>query len=407
MFDVAWSGHSEMWGGTKASLGKLRPQEVVFAPRGAALADKLEVAEVRSYVDGLSRWTRASAISTESEHDGEGRVQSVTIRLTGESLLTWSQGAATMELKSHWTHSPVRDGVTAITTLADSVTLESRFESGSRPFWDHFVEQRKVANLLVFLFGGPIFFRRHQVRDQVFREHYGDRVHLPFRELLSRNTFRDRTRPVPSTKDLGRPLVAFETLGAAGLTRWAEVYEKWARFILPSVAILRRREAYVEDRVISTSLSMEAAGRLLGPRDGERETLWKGRPTTATFAYRCLRELDLVWPTRTGALTGMARALAHNYNKLKHADRGEFPDNSETYLVSSINAFVVRSLALSLTCSSGSLREVLQQSSEMSELAQLFDEERLSILIDGSWKKDDEREGASPASASPPPAEEQ
>lgn len=391
MFDVAWSGHSENWGGGKSSIGKLRPHEVVFAHREGSLADPLIVKELHSHIDALSPWSRANAISTQSETDENGRVQAVNIRMVGGPVLSWQQGDATMELVSHWTHSPVRDGVASVTTLQDSVTLVSEFESGPRPFWDHFVEQRKIATLLVFLFGKPISFRKHQIRDDRFPARYGgggEVYNVPLRELLSRNTIGERRRPVPTTDELGHPLVYLAGVGAEGLTAWSNAYEPWARFIVPSSGVLNRRELFVEDVVLSTSLSLEAAGDLLGEKEGERSTWHRSRPTTATYAYRCLRDLGLAWTDRIESITGLARAIANNYNDLKHAARGEFPDHVRTFLVSYVNRLIVQAVAVSLTSSSDRLREAFQQSREMSGISELFHNNGMRILDDGSWVED-------------------
>lgn len=391
MFDVAWSGHSENWGGGQASLGKLRPHEVVLARREGPLDEPLTISEMHSYVDGLSRWTRARAIATESETDVENKVQSVTIRMTGGTFLQWQQGDTLMELRSHWTHSPTSDGLASVTTLHDSVTLVSRFSSGSMPFWEHFVEQRKLANLLTFVFGNSISFRRHQIRDERFPARLGgngDVYDLPLRELLSRNTFRERTRPVPTTDELGEPLVPFVAIGDEGLAAWSRKYKTWSRFIVPSLGVLSRQEAFIEDFVLSTSLSLEAAGLLLGVKGEEETTYWRRKPTTATYAYRCLHEIGQVWPARIESVVGLARAIANNYNDLKHADRGEFPDQVHSYLVSRVSQLVVRALALNLTGPSAELRGFIQQSAEMSRISEAFAVNHLSITDDGQWQED-------------------
>lgn len=90
---------------------------------------------------------------------------------------------------------------------------------------------------------------------------------------------------------------------------------------------------------------------------------------TATYAYRCLHELGLDWPARIATITELARAIANNYNNLKHADRGDFPDQTATYLMCEVNRLLVRTLALRLTGSSEALRTAFQQSTEMSGVA--------------------------------------
>ncbi|MET4780065.1 hypothetical protein [Glaciihabitans sp. UYNi722] len=395
MFDVAWSGHSETWGGDKSSLGKLRPNEVVFANREGPLADALEMAELHSYVDAATLWSRATAVTTDRETDEDGKVQGVTIHLAGGPVVSWNQGEATMELRSSWSHHPVRGPLATVTTLNDSVTLVSKFEAGSREFWDHFVEQRKFATLLVFVFGRPISFRRHQMRDDRFPTRGGREgtvMDLPLRELISRRTLGERSRQLPLGKDFDRPLVPFAAVGSEGLEAWSDAYDKWSRFIVPSAAILNRSGAFIEDVVLSTSMSLEAAGALLGKRDGEEVTRRGRAKTTATYVYRCLAELSLTWPGRIQTVVGLARAIADNYNDLKHADRGEFPDQVISYVISQTNRFVVRAIALSRTSSSDSLRESFQQSTELNGIAELLHLNGLSIDDDGHWTHDPENE---------------
>jgi hypothetical protein len=399
MFDIAWSGHSENWGGTNASLGKLRPHEVVLAAREGDLTDPLTITELHSYLDALSAWSGASSITTDHETDENHRVQTVNIRMTGGQVLSWRQGAATMELRAQWTHDPVRDGLGRVTTLRDSVTLVSTFKPGSASFWDHFVEQRKLATLLVFIFGKPISFRRHQVRDERFAARLGGNGEVydsPLRELLSFRSIQERARPLLATNDLTTPLVYLSNVGADGLATWSDSYEAWARFIVPSAGVLNRRGAFVEDIVLSTGMSLEAAGGLIGEREGERPTWHRGRPTMATYVFRCLQELGLEGPASAESITGLARAVANNYNDLKRADRGEFPDQVKSYLVSQVNRLVVRALAVSLTSSSAELREVLQQSREMSKIHELFDLNGMRITDDGAWHAQPASEGARP-----------
>ncbi|WP_035880885.1 hypothetical protein, partial [Cryobacterium sp. MLB-32] len=134
-----------------------------------------------------------------------------------------------MTIRAGWFHSPEQDGYQHKTTVDDNVHIESIFGSESRPFWDHFVEQRKVANLMVFLFGRPLSFREHKLRDDLFASRMnGGRIYAhPLTEIISRNTYRERLTEVPSKKDLGRPIAHMVQIGAEGLAKWAENYAIW------------------------------------------------------------------------------------------------------------------------------------------------------------------------------------
>lgn len=396
LFDIGWSGHSENWGGQRASIGSLRPDLVVLGDRDGALWEPLVMGEMRSRIDGLNEWSRLSAVSSDRRTDDEGRVQSVTLLLRRDDGITWQQGEATMSIRAGWFHSPEQDGYERKTTVDDNVHIESKFSSGPMPFWEHFVEQRKVANLMVFLFGRPLSFREHKLRDDRFSSRMLDgRIHAhPLTEIISRHTYRDRRVEVPSKKELGHPIAHMAQIGVEGLTAWSEKYEQWERFILPSVSVLSRTGRFIEDVIISTSMSIEAAGSIIGERPDERATWSRGsKPTTATYVYRCLDLLDVRWPERIGSRVGLARAVANSYNAVKHYDRGEFPDHDESYVVSEVNQMIVRLLAIHITGRDDELLASYRDGSDLYKIKQIVDGYGLRVDEDGVWHRDAGDEG--------------
>lgn len=351
LFATRWQGHSERLGNS-VSLGTLAPEETVLAIRDGALADPLKVARAQSKLDGLNTWLGATAIEVERETDDVGRLQKYQLQLRGTEVASWNQGGAKMTLRSDWRVTQHDDGYSRVRRVHDDFVLDSKFFDGPRPFFDHMTEQKKVANLLVFLYSRPIAFREHKVRDERFvaRLNGGRIYNAPYVELISRRTIRDRDLPIPTTGELGWPLAGFAQLGSEALETWAKIYERWQRFILPAAGALSRRGAFVEDFVLSTSLSLEAAGHMIGERDGEAATYnHRHLPTTATWIYRCLHLLGVAWGDYIHSVVGLARAIANNYNDVKHFDRGEFPSFEETELVVTVNRLVVRLLALHLT----------------------------------------------------------
>jgi hypothetical protein len=391
LFDIAWSGHSENWGGRRASIGSLRPTVAVLGDRDGALADPLVMNELHSRLDGLIEWSRLSAVDDDRETDEDGRIQSVTMLLHRDEGITWQQGDATLTIRAGWFHSPTEDGYDRKTTVDDNVSIESTFGAGPMPFWEHFVEQRKVANLMVFLFGRPLSFREHKLRDDRFASRMMDgRVYNhPLTEVISGHTYRERRTDIPSKKDLGRPIAHMVQIGVEGLTTWSENYEAWQRFILPSVSVLGRTGRFIEDIVISTSMSMEAAGGILGERPGEQETWSRARrPTTATYVYRCLDVLNVRWPERIRSRVGLARAIANNYNDVKHYDRGEFPDHDESYVVSEINQLIVRLLAIHITGRGEDLIASYREGNDLYEIKRVLDGYELRINEAGQWHRD-------------------
>jgi len=390
LFDIAWGGHSENWGGTRASIGSVRPALAALGDRDGALSDPLVMGEMHSRLDGLNEWSRLSAVSRDNETDEEGRVQSVTMLLHRDDGITWQQGVATMAIRAGWFNSPDQDGYARKTTVDDNVHIESTFATGPMPFWEHFVEQRKVANLMVFLFGRPLSFREHKLRDDLFAARTLDGLIYahPMTEIISRNTYRERLTEVPSTNDLGRPIAHMAHIGAEGLATWSANYETWKRFILPSVSVLGRPGRFIEDVVISTSMSIEAAGAILGERPGEQITRRGGRPTTATYVYRCLDALDVLWPERIRDRIGLSRAIANNYNHVKHFDRGEFPNHNETYVVSEVNQMIVRLLAIHITGQGEELLSSYRKGDDLYRIDQLVDGYGLRVDEAGCWHCD-------------------
>lgn len=395
LFDITWSSHSETWGGSRASVGSLRPTLTVLGRRDAGLPSPLVMNEMHSWADGLNAWSGLSAVRTERETDEQARVQSVTMTLDASDSFTWAQGSATLTLRAGWLHAPERNGYERKTTVYDNAAIVSTFELGPAPFWDHFVEHRKVASLMVFLFGRQLSFRKHCLRDDLFATRAGDGrvISTPLTEVISRNSYRERIAEIPSTKELGNPIAGFHEIGVEGLEAWANSYETWKRFILPSASILGRDGVFLEDLVISTSMSMEAAGGIIGERSGEKVTWSKARtprPTTATYVYRCLDVLDVRWPERVGDRVRLSRAIANAYNDVKHYDRGDFPEHDEVHVVSEISQMIVRLLAIHIAGRADVLLPIYRESEQFYQIKQALDAYELRLDEAGKWIRDSE-----------------
>lgn len=397
LFDIAWSGHSTTLGGARASLGTLKPDLAVLGHRDPPLADALVMKELHSLIDGLNEWSGLSSVRTEPETDDEARVHSVTMVLQADIGVTWRQGNATMTARAEWRHAPERDGCERKITVHDNVAISSTFDTGPAPFWDHFVEQRKVANLMVFLFGRPLSFRNHRLRDDLFARRAGNGhvYSTPLTQVVSRHTYRDQITEVPTVQKLGRPLAYLSDIGGDGLEAWSQLYETWHRFIMPSVSVLGRANAFIEDVIVSTSMSMEAAGGILGERPGERDTWTKGgKPSTATYVFRCLEVLNVRWPERIGNRAGLSRAIADSYNGVKHYDRGDFPDHEESYIVSEIAQMIVRLLAIHITGRDDDLLATYRESDQFYKIKQSLESLGLSVNEEGKWLRDGEESPA-------------
>ncbi|WP_285042771.1 hypothetical protein [Plantibacter sp. LMC-P-059a] len=388
LFNVQWAGHTDP-SGHQLSLGRLRARETVLGHRDGVLDAPLVIETARSRIDGLNAWARSSAISRKYDTDERGRTRKLTLELDGKTLATWSQGQAEMSITSSWTTSAAEDGYESSFTVGDNVHIESRFAGEPRPFFDHFVEQRKIASLLVFLFACPISFREHRVQDESFPARMMDgRVYdHPFVELISELSVRERSRPVPSAKAMNRPTAYLEQIGPEGLEAWNANYDAWSRFILPAAGVLGRSGAFMEDVVTSTSMSIEAAGHLLGVQEGEESTWSRNRPSTATYVYRCLHALGIDWGSCAVSIEGLARAVANNYNAVKHFDRGDLPAHEETYLISIVTRLVVQLTALQLTGKGDQLLVDYRSGSAMWDVRQRFAAYGLRVESAGAWAR--------------------
>lgn len=382
LFGCQYSGHS-MNIGQGYSMGIIAPDEVVLKGRDGTFADPLAVTQCKSEIDGLSEWTGFKAVDHERFTDGHGRIQKVVVTAKSVEGLSWRQGDATMTLSTTWSTSKSSPGF----QISERVTLESSF-SAPRAFADHLAEQRKVLSLLTLMFGRPVHFRRHEIRDDRFPDKTlsGGGIGKSFHELISRRTVREFSQPRPTVKELGRPLAFMVQVGVSGLTQWNQNYQDWKRFIEPTVSALRTSGGVLENIVVNASMSLEAAGNLLGPVSGEEETLNRaGRPTIATHVFRSIASLDLDWSKVSESVVGLSRAIAKNYNTIKHYDRGEFPDPSQTYVVSMVATTVVRLLALRLLDPSGQLVREYGKTSDFASLAEVFEQQDLFVEDSGAF----------------------
>lgn len=398
LFDIQWDGHS-VKSGNSVSLGKLRPMEIVLSNREADLEDPLLVTELRSHVDGLREWSRFTAIKHDTEANENNLVRKLTVEVESVAQVSWKQGDATMTLQTDWRTANPEGLNEGSFNIFEWVVLDSKFDEG-HSFFDHYVEQRKLVHLLILVFGKPVHFRKHQVRDDSFSQRLngGKLVNHPFVQLISRRTVGEYAEKPPTKEDLQRPLVYLREIGQEGLQRWADEFERWTRFTLPATATLGKRNIYVGDLVVSLSMSLEAAGHIIGVRDGEEETYREKSttPTTASYVYRCLHLLDLDWGDRVASPVGLARAVANGYNGTKHYNKGVLPDNDQTFLISEVLRKVTRLLTLHIVDPSGELLKSSREPGGLWRMQDMFEANELRIKHDGKWEHEAKPEFGEP-----------
>lgn len=343
LYGCRTSGSKINFGGQGFSTVQVTPREIVFKDRDGDFEDALEVTELRSHIDGLTEWTNMGATSYSVESDGNNRVHKIDVEVKSPPALTWTKGDATFELSMNWATDQEEPGL----RIREWVCLTTKFET-PRLCSDHFQEQRKIVSLLTLMYGRPVVFRRHEVRDSRFNAKVmtGKVIDVPFFEMVSEDTVSDYWRTIPwQLKD---PLATASDVAVEGLERWLDKFEEWERVIFPTAGTLRRPESYVEDHIVNASVSLEAAGHLIGSVEGEQESRNGKIPTTATFVFRSLSAINLDWSEIAESTMGLARAIAGNYNDVKHAKRGPMPPSELTYVAGKVALLVVRLLALKL-----------------------------------------------------------
>lgn len=346
LYDCRFYGHSSRMP-LGISVGRIEPRETILKRRDGDLGRPLEVTTLRSYFDGLNEWTGFSAIKSERITGQDKLIKKVVVEIESTQSMSWQQDSATMTLSTHWSTDPSDNRL----LVEESVYLESSFHEPKPPA-SHLEEQRKIKALVALIHGTPVHFRKHAIKDASFTDRVltGAVVNTPFCELYSQDTIREYERHAPNKKSISSPLATAKEIGVVGLQTWAANHKKWERYIYPALSALNVKDVGLENSAVNASIAIEAAGSLIGKVEGEEETYTKGgRPTTTTYSYRCLTKTEFDCMDIATSRIDLARAIANNYNSIKHFDRGEFPNPVETLLMRRTSTLAVRLLALRLT----------------------------------------------------------
>jgi hypothetical protein len=240
----------------------------------------------------------------------------------------------------------------------------------------------------MLLFGYPVYFRGHQVKDDRFTDKLlnGEVIGSFYYEMLSRRTYREYTQPEPAKKALEHATAYLSQLKEGGLERWSSNYDIWERIIAPTISVLQRPRALVEDVVTGTCFSLEFCGFNLEAAGGEERTYHRGRPTFTTYVYRCLASLNIVWADIAPSMLAVARSINSVYRGIKHADR-EPPEPEEAFLVSRVTTLAVRLLVTRMVTDSDDSVRDFALSHRFAEIAEQFRNVGLRISEDGSFTK--------------------
>ncbi|MFD7841168.1 hypothetical protein [Streptomyces sp. NPDC059761] len=344
LFGCRYSGHSMAFG-HGYSVGVITPESVVLKSNGGDFDSELKVLRLKSEIDGIAEWSKLQSLRYTPEADESGRLTKFTLTAESPEKFRWIQGGATLTIANNWETFQSGPGI----SVSEWGSLESEF-SEPRTIGEHLNEQRKIIALLTLVFGCAIRFRRHDVYDERFAERdlSGRLIGHSYYSLVSAKTFRDNALPKLEKRASLDVIASMDAIGIGGLLGWNSVHEKWKRAINPAVSALSRSGAEVETLAVNAAISLEAAGSLIGPMDGEPGARNGGKPTMAAFVFRCLASSGIDFSRVSENIAGLARAISTNYNTIKHFDRGEFPRASETYFASEVSLLTIRVLVANL-----------------------------------------------------------
>ncbi|RBO70535.1 hypothetical protein [Microbacterium sp. H6] len=328
--------------GRDLAVGRFVAASVVLGMR--TIDQPFAVDTIRSRVDGLREWTGFTATRIEHHTNDYAITKGLTIRVESTADVSWEQGAAAMSIGTDWEGREPGAGV----GVDEWVTLSSTFDPPQPPAV-HLATQRVVRDLLVLVFGTPLRFRHHQVQDSTMPSpQYFENapIHLPFLDLVLRETTWDRFQPSSTDDSRERPIASADSFTAHALAEWAGMQKEWSRAIQPLVSLLNREWFTAEDVIVGANISLEAIGHLLDPVEGEHVTYRNpDKPKTATTATYVLRALHAVPTDLTRfrfSIPGLARLVADTYNSIKHYNRPQIADDSHIGLIADVSQLVAR-----------------------------------------------------------------
>ncbi|GAB3252235.1 ApeA N-terminal domain 1-containing protein [Arthrobacter pigmenti] len=332
----------------------------------------LALSSLISEIDHLFEWAGFTGFTKTFEHHEDSTLKAMSISTSDPQSFSWHAGDATLTIKSHWEGGSSRGyGVSA--GLDASALFESSFKEPTG-IEGHLQIQRKLLGLLVMAYGKPTAFLKHKTTDDQF-----DRG----AQVIHFSTFREPKEPVPkqTTARSAYPSL-WDIEGEVGLERWFNKSSGWDRAINPIIGLLQRDSHSVEDVIISAMISLETMGQLLPKVEDEENTYRPGKrpkPTSTTFAMRCIMLLGNQWEQVADSPAGLARAIANNYNDIKHFDRGRYPDLRETHALGRFALTVARLTALRQASTTG-ITEFLQRTPEVFErTCRAFDGRRINL----------------------------
>jgi len=284
------------------------------------------IGELRSELDGLSEFTRLSAVSVTRSIDGTRH----TVEDLSREVVHWRHAGFTFSL----------DVLTAPTaSYADlSYAVETRtvvrsHSAAGATAEQHIAAQRPMRTLLIMLSGDAVFWRHHEVADRKLPIHTfsGATRHHEFVDAVLARTAEDVQQPRPERRAF--PVMTLDRVGSAGLQRWFRLAAdpRFWRAINPVAEMINQRRMLIELQVLTTTAALESLGYHLNA----------GKRTIKQHIQLCIDTVGGDWSVFGGSEL-VAAAIGNTYNDLKHPDRLTPPTQAHMQLVVTLGVAIVR-----------------------------------------------------------------
>ncbi len=241
-----------------------------------------------------------------------------------------------------WKHNGIEHAISEVHAVFQErgkTEITSRLEFTSTTevpieFQDMEQEQRKFVALMQIVNNKQILL----VSPRVLFEYSETPIHRKVRSGRMRNSL-----VRASSEREVRPCISPFTLTSGEILRWYEEYDRYYRPISALNSLLPRVEIDAEERMINSFIALESIGHLsLGLAFGAKEPAY-------SFVEECLKILGVTSLEFASSIRGFSKALAGNYNGIKHLRSGAFPDSKDTFVFGLLAQAISRASLLTKT----------------------------------------------------------
>lgn len=286
---------------------------------------RYRIGEMRSELDGLTKFVNPSAIS--AVRASESTI--ITIENRSRELIHWRHGGFTFALDVLAEPAASYDG---LSYAIDTRTVIRSCTAKGATAEEHLAAQLPMKSLLNLLSGKAVYWRGHEVSDPKLPIYTlaGPTSHWEFIPAALARTAEDIQQP---KSEQSLPTMTIKEVGSAGLQRWFKGCADPAfwRAIYPVSGMINQRRMLRELQVLTLASSLESLGHYLKP----------ARRTIAGHIQHCINTVGGDWSAFGGSVL-VAAAIGNTYNDLKHPDRRRPPSGTHLELVAQLALAIVR-----------------------------------------------------------------